>query len=260
MTTARDLIEEAYRETNHVGLGSLPDPLEMTEGLRLLQNLFLTMHGLVLGHKYRPWYVPFPTRTAPKGGDFPALFDKSFTDSRDVRYPPVASRVIVRSRASETLFMPQMPSDGALVQIVDAGFEGTVTLSGNGAFFGASDIQQEVVIPPRVSGGSRVPTRTYMYRADLAAWVRLDDLQLDVDTPYPDEFDEFWTTSLAFRLTPRHGQEPRSVTIARNREMTLFIRGWYRLENQETLVSDTRFNTTQSYQNGDNYGSFETGA
>lgn len=247
MTLNSALIQAGFRESNFVGQSTILADDEQTEGMQLLQSLTLTMPGLILGHKWRNWFIPYPNRTAEKGGDFPARSDREFTDLRYPNYPQTNARVVLRNAAAETLYMPQMPSDGALMQFVDAGFQGDVTLDANGNFFGTSGVATTVTLTTGVAGGNRLPTRTYIYRGDIASWIRLDSLIYNAESAWPAEFDDFWITAMAIRLSPRFGNEPRSATIARYQEMVVFLRGWYRLENQEVLTSADTHNSDQSW-------------
>lgn len=246
MTLNSVLITSAYRESNFVSQSTTLTADEQSEGLALLQGLVLSMPGLLLGHKYKPWHLPWPNRTATKGGDHPARFDKAF-DDRDVQYPPVNSRVVLRNQSPTTLYLREMPADGDLMQFVDAGFTGDVTLDANGQYIGTSGVLTTEVLPTSVGGGNRLPTVTLLYRQDIASWVRLDTLIAGAEMPYPVEFDDFWITQLAMRLSPRFGNEPRQITMMRNKDMQNFVRGWYRRDPEDVLVGDAGVNTSQNW-------------
>jgi len=259
MTLNSELITSAYRESNFVSQSTDLTADEQAEGLALLQGLVLSMPGLLLGHKYKPWHLPWPNRTTTKSGDYPAKFDKLYED-RDVQYPPVNSRVVLRNQSPTTLFMREMPADGDLMQFVDAGFTGDVTLDANGQYFGTSGVVTTVTLNTSVDGGNRLPTRTYLYRQDIASWVQIDTLVYAAEMPYPVEFDDFWTTQLAMRLSPRFGNEPRQITMMRNKDMQNFVRGWYRRDPEDVIVGDAGVNTHQNWGGPANNDDFRTGS
>lgn len=258
MTLNSELIFSGYRESNFTAQSAVLTSEEETEGLALLQGLVLSMPGLLLGHKYKPWHLPWPNRTATKAGDYPARSD-ALVDGRDVQYPPVNSRVVLRNQSPTTLYMRQMPADGDLMQFVDAGFLGDVTLDANGQYFGTSGVATTEVLTTAVGGGNRFPTRTYMYRQDIASWVQMDTLLFAGQMPFPVEFDDFWITSLAMRLAPRFGNEPRQITMMRNKDMMNFVRGWYRRDPVDVLVGDAGVNTEQNWNGPADPDRFNTG-
>ena len=258
MTLNSELIKGAYRESNFTSQGTDLTPDEQTEGLGLLQGLVLSMPGLLLGHKYKPWHLPWPNRTATKSGDHPARFDKGY-DDRDVQYPPVNSRVVLRNQSPTTLFLREMPADGDLMQFVDAGFTGDVVLDANGQFFGTSGVETTVTLSTAVAGGNRLPNRTYLYRQDIASWVQIDTLVAGAEMPYPIEFDDFWITQLAMRLSPRFGNEPRQITMMRNKDMQNFVRGWYRRDPVDVIVGDAGVNTSQNWGGPTDPDGYNTG-
>lgn len=259
MTLNSTIITAAYRESNFTSQGGTLTTEEQTEGLALLQSLVDSFHGIVVGTRLKPWYNPYPFNSSPDVRNYPASAGQYATLSeKDLAYPPANSRVFLRTTTAKTIYFQYAPEDGALMQIIDAGFTGAITLDANGMFFGTSGVDRSVTLNPAVGGGSRVPKRTYMFRGDLAAWVQLDNLVYTGENPFPAEFDDFWITLLAMRLAPRFGNEPVSVTMLRNKEMLVFARGWYR-QTAEAIVGDAGTPTDQSWNNRGVFGDPDSG-
>jgi hypothetical protein len=227
MTLNSTIIAAGYRESNFTAQGGTLTAEEQTEGLALLQSLTDSFFGLIVGTRPKAWYIPSPNNTSPDAVSYPADTVADVRGTRDERYPPANSRVILRTTTPQTIYFQTMPQDGAMMQIVDSGFQADVTLDANGVFFGVSGTDTTETLTTSFSGGSRVPTRTYVYRGDLAAWVQINTLSYSVENPFPAEFDDFWITYLAMRLAPRFGNTPNQVTLLRAKEMLVFVRNWY---------------------------------
>ena len=248
MTTNSTLIQAAFRECNFIEQGATPTDGENTEALRLLQSMVDSLMGSTVGIKYRAWHIPDPFNTAPDNRRYPALTDSPNSKAvRDLAYPPMQSRVILRNDAAQTIYFQSQPLDGAIMSIVDAGFTANVTLDANGMFFGTTANTRTETIEPRAEG--RNPTREYVFREDTASWNLTSSLTLGGEMPYPSQFDDYWITGLALRLTPSFGAKQMEVTLGRFREMTTFIRGWYR-QQQEVLIGDAGTPSEQSFHTG----------
>ena len=249
MTLNSEIIQDAFRETNMVGMGNVATTEEQTEALALLQRLVNTVMASVVGVKYRPWFVPTPFHTAPKRRQYPANsahFEE--TSNFDIAYPPINSRVVLRNTQAQTIYMPAEPIDGATMSFVDVGFGADVTIDGNGMFFGTEGRDTTDVFATRTEG--RGPTRQYLFREDTASWNLLSDLTLTGEMPFPELFDEYWITVLAIRLQPRFGAKNLEVTLGRAKDMTLLLRGWYRPVMEALSADIGRAQQSYSYPLG----------
>ena len=101
---------------------------------------------------------------------------------------------------------------------------------------------------------NRLPTRRWVYRADRASWVEIDDLTLAGELPFPVWFNDFFITELAKRLAPRFGNDPRSVTMMRNRDMTVFVRGQYEQMGIEIVGEPGGQSSYQTHDRGQDFG------
>ena len=255
MTLNSTIIADAYRESNFTAQGGVLTADEQTEGLSLLQGLVDSFFGTVVGTRPKPWFIPRPFNTSPTAAAYPATSVDTDRGYRQDSYPPANSRVILRNTAAQTIYFQTMPQDGAMMQIVDAGFTADVTLDANGMFFGVSGTDTTETLTTSVAGGSRVPTKTYVFRGDIASWVPIDDLTYDGQLPFPAEFKDFFVTYLAMRLAPRFGNEPAQITMLRAKEMLSFCRAWYH-QSIESVGTGSP-SSEQTYANPNDYGGLD---
>ena len=258
MTTASEIIRRAYREGNFIAKGATLSDADGSEGLALLQSIVDTLFPLVVGSNPKPWYVPVPQRTSTVAHNYPALPGGLSQQERyDVRFPPPTSRLLVRATAPQTIYFQYQPQDGALMEFVDIGHTATITLDANGALFGTTGGDSTVVIP--ADPDARNAPRRWVYREDYGSWVEITTLALTSDMPFPTSFDDFFITELAMRLTPSNGNEPRQVTVMRNREMKSFIRNLY-VQMAEGWYNKPGGNTTaKTYYDGGGNSDFNSG-
>lgn len=227
MTLASDIITAAFRESNYVAVGVTPDGDEVTEALVLLQSLMGSMFALVVGTKLKQWFVPTPQKTHARAANFPAdPGDAGVLSPNNVETPPANVRLTMKNTAAQTIYFQYQPQDGALMEYVDAGHTADVTLDANGQLFGLTGGDTTVVLTSDFPT-NRNATRRWVYRADIASWVEITTLALADAMPFPVWFDDYFVTELAMRLSPRSGGEPRNITLQRNRDMRVFIRGEY---------------------------------
>lgn len=258
MTLNSTIITAAYRESNYTAQGGSLTAGEQSEGLALLQSITDSFFGLVIGTRLKPWWIPYPNHTSSKTTRYPARTGEVSSDIvRDPTAPPANSRVIMRNSEAMTIYMQYQPEDGSVMQFVDAGFTGTVIVDANGHFIGSSGVATTYTMLSQVGSGSRLPTKTFVFRADIAAWVEIGALEYTQENPFPAMFDDFWTTYLAMRLAPRFGNEPAQVTMLRAKEMIVFIRGWYH-QTAETLGNGPQL-SEQSFMGGGYNGDPDSG-
>ena len=185
MTTARDIIKEAYREGNLLAASSTPTDIQNTEGLGLLNGILDASVGNEIGRELADLNV---------GGIY---------DQREylTEYIPEGARIFFQLEDGISLRLHPAPHDGQRFAVVDtAGNLSTnnVTLDGFGRTIegGQSLVLNEDGL-----------SREWIYRADTGDWSRLSSLDLDSTMPFPIEFDDYFRVLLSMRLNPRYGQE-----------------------------------------------------
>ena len=245
--TPTEVIKNAFREANWKAVGMDPTASEIAEGLTLLQALVDSVFGMVIGTKLHPWWVPWPQNTSSKRANYPAHpGDSGILPPNSVNNPPANARLMMKNTTAETIYFQYQPEDGAIMDYVDVGHTDTVTLDANGALFGLTGSDTTVVIPSDFPT-TRNPRRRWIYRADYGSWVEIEPLELTEELPFPTWFDDFWITSLAIRMSPRFGNEPRAATMARYKDMMVFIRGQYEQQGIEIVGVPGGGPTIQSY-------------
>jgi len=249
MALVSDVIRFAYREANFNTVSGVPTALEYAEGLSLLQPIVNSLPGMVTGIRMKPWFIPAPQKVSPIAADYPAMSSSALAP-QNIFNPPSNRRLMMRNTEDVEVFFQYQPQPGAVMEYVDTGHEGIVTLNGNASFFGLVGSNESVVIDPDSGGGRNLPRRWH-FRADFGGWQELTTLALTSTIPYPVEFDDYFITALAIRLSPRFGSEPRQVTILRFQTMEAYIRDQW-LQSEEVLSGVHAQGTRQSWN--DTYG------
>lgn len=182
-STLNDIIADAFRESNLVPLVGTPTDAEIAEGLDRLNILLASVLGNEVGLELADLNI---------GGEF----DQSAACSSFI---PENARLVLTDMTDNLSYdLHPQPYDGQRFALVDGSNNlgtYTVTLDGNGR---------------KVEGASTLDILTqddvgqWMYRADLADWVRLTELGEGDDMPFPGEFDDYFTVMLAMRLNPRN--------------------------------------------------------
>jgi hypothetical protein len=185
MTLVSSIITDAYRETNIVALAGGQSTAQTTEALNRLNPLILSTVGNEAGDDLKELSI---------GGEFD---DTMFT----TQWVPDNVRLMLNLSAARTLSLDPYPRNGQRVAIVDIGSNlGTynLTLDPNGRLIeGASTL---VLATDDL-------VRQWMYRSDTGNWARIATLTTADQMPFPSEFDDYFVTMLAMRLSPRYGQE-----------------------------------------------------
>lgn len=192
-STNRQLISKALREAGIIEVGGTPDTANVTEALDLLQGLYSSFFGNELGENYTDINYGQSGLT----NNYAKEIDKS--SIIDSGYVPANVRVILNVPAAGTLYLDPSPMDGARLGVIDnAGNLATrnVTLNANG---------RKIESAATVVLSTNSLVRDWFYRADLGSWTKISDLLVDDPSPLPREFDDLFSTALAYRLNPRYG-------------------------------------------------------
>lgn len=192
MTLVSSIIQDAFRESNTIAVGTSPTEPMTTEALRLYNTLIANIYGDDAGEKLQDWPL----------GEYDRQTNQ-FTMIRWVnRHEPfINSRMITLNEEAMTVRLPVRPQDGARIGIIDPYnrlASVPITLEGNG---------RTIEGAPSLLLDEDGLKRTWFYRADLGNWVRLTDLVEMSENPFPQEHDEYFILSLALRLNPRYGRE-----------------------------------------------------
>lgn len=194
MATVREIIRDAYRETNLIPIGTPPTTEMFSEGLTRLQVLVGGVFGNEAGEKLQPLPLGQQDIKSPQG--YPIYGNVIPGDL----FIPSNVRVMCNLTAASYVYLDPLPSDGARFGVVDVGMNfGTFpfTIFGNGR---SIEMDNDLIL--NTSG----TTREWFYREDLGNWMRVTGLRLDDPMPFPLEFDDMFVVMLAMRINPRYGQ------------------------------------------------------
>lgn len=259
MTTARSLIQSAFREGNLIDANAVPTDNELAEGLEKLNRYIRGVFGFEMGEPLADWLVPAPQRTAAVAANYPQMpfpLDASaglmsIPYSADLsaqvyRYPPKNSR-IVWGQTGESCWFPEQPDDGCRMGfVIGSGERGgdnaaQLTIDGNGKLIGT---QSSVTLT------TASPAMEWMYRADLGVWKPLVNMALDDDCLFPFELDDLWICALAIRLAPSFEKKVHPVTQATFSAMLSKLKARYRQAGTTTYNSNDIPRSLQSSISG----------
>lgn len=232
MTTASSIVSSAFREGNLFSLEQTPSDAQINEALGILNNLRKTLFGHEIPIRLYDWPIPNPLAASNYLANFPWRPD--FKDElpriseEALLHPQCGARLVVGATDGEdkTVYLPYTPWDGARISFVDVGIDAEITISGNLRLI---DGGADVVLSPPSEG--RLTPITWFYRADISEWITLADLELTDQLPLPEEFDDYFTTALAIRLSSRYRKELEESTVERFRDMRAKLQQRYRDQN-----------------------------
>jgi hypothetical protein len=229
MTLASSIITDAYRESNLIPMGNSPNANQQTEALGRLNSIILSTVGYEAGDDLDDLNI---------GG---AYDQASLTNE----FIPDNARLLLNLSSAATFNLDPYPFEGQRVSFVDvAGNLATynLTLNGNGRQIeGASSLTLDT------NGDSR----QWMYRADLGQWVKITTLLYDDSLPFPPEFDDYFITMLAVRLSPRYGQTVTGETATALKRVRNLLRARYHAWKQVRSDLNPRGFLEDRYAHGD---------
>lgn len=232
MTTLRQIITDAFRESGIIQIGTTPEAEQLDEGLRKLQSIISELFGHEAGEGFQT--VAYGTGTGVNS----YAQDHDRKDYLDSYYVPSNVRLLVNSSSAQTIYLDPNPQPGARLAVVDV----------NGSF--ATNNFTIKANGRKIDGSTQAVLSTnntnsqWFYREDLAEWVKVATLTADSQSPFPSEFDEFLIISLAMRLNPRYQQQTAPETVQTWRRVKSQFRSRYR--QTEFVPSDV----TRLYWNG----------
>lgn len=205
MTIVTEIIEEAFRESGLTNELQSATPTQTKQALGRLQTLISTVYGFEVGDQLIDW---------PVGIEGVDSITELAWGAEQWTNPRENVRLIAGSNAAQTIFLPSNPDDGARIALIDPSSRleaAPITLNGNGRTIeGTPDLIVNI-------NGTR---KTWFYRADLGNWTSISPLTYTDEFPFPPEFDTYFITMLATRISPTYGVglSPQTVSaLERNR-------------------------------------------
>lgn len=199
MTTAQTIINSAYYELNIVGIGETPTTAQSAVGLTRLNEVLGYILGGTAGEFLQPW---------PLGNHGRESSDYIFPSQLQLANPvPNVTLIQTAVGGPSTIYFPAGRGDGARMAVIDPYSRlaaNPLVLDGNGV-----TIESAATVTVNTNG----LRREWIYRADTGNWLRIQDLSLSSDVPFPAEFDLYLYLSLAFRLQPPAGVKVSDFTM-----------------------------------------------
>lgn len=203
MTLVSSIIRSAYRESNTVASAQANTSEEIAEALDRLQAVVLSAVGAEVGYIMEDWNIADTAYTRPSGVPVATSAMAGFSVRPN-------SRLICNLAAALTLKLDPQPQDGQRFSAVDAKSNfGTynLTLDPNGRKIEGT--AGNLVL------SANDTAKQWLYRSDLADWVILAPLTVDLEMPFPQDFDDYFIIMLAGRINPRFGQSLSAESTAR---------------------------------------------
>lgn len=211
MTLVSEIITDAFRQSNLLAIGSSPTANQQTEALRYVNRIVMSVLGNEAGENLEAFALGGNNIEAPSG--YPWYGEEPWGDW----YLPMNKRVMLNLTQAATIPLHPMPSDGARFAVVDTSDNVStynVTVQGNGR-----TIEDLTTLTLNTDGINR----QWFYRQDLGNWMRITDLILTDEFPFPLEFDQMFVTLLAMSLNPAYGASvDGQVQMLFNRSRTQF--------------------------------------
>lgn len=199
MTTLADIIQAGYRELNLVAIGKDPTAAQLEEGVTLLNQIYAHVLGSDAGELLFDW---------PLGNYGRQTMDNLWFLPEQLQNPPINSRLVMTAENAMTVYFPVQPSDGTRMNVIDP-FNllatWNLTLDGNG---------RTIETASSVTLSTNGIDRTWIYRADIGNWNRLSDLTSTDESPFPAEYDPYFSILMALRAAPRAGKKLAETTTA----------------------------------------------
>ena len=224
MTLVSEIINDAYRQSNLIAIGVSATTLQETEALRYLNRIVKGVFGMEVGDRLTAFPIGANNRTNPPGypwwGD--GVPDSSW-------FVPKNTRLALNLTADTDVYLHPAPSNGTRFAYSDQSNNlatNSLTIHGNGAM---------------IDGATSVTVNTngadaeYFYREDLGEWKRYATLTLFDTFPFPEELDDFFILSLAFRLNPAYERAFDEQSLVHYRRQKSMIASLYKQDEQRRV-------------------------
>lgn len=238
MTLVSQIITDAYRENNLIPLVATPNANQIAEALRRLNAILLSTVGNEAGDGLNEYNIE---------GDF--------TDEALLTpWVPDNARLMLNNTSAKEFLLDPYPQDGQRFALVDvAGNLNTfnVVLNGNG---------RRIEDAATVTLSTDDLYRQWLYRSDIGNWVRVAVVVEADEMPFGVEFDDYFTTALAIRLSPRYGQIIPPETLQAFNRAKSQLRSRYRVSREvESDLSSQNWYADENLYTGYTSGNFATG-
>jgi hypothetical protein len=193
MTLVSEIITDAFRQSNLLAIGATPTATQQAEALRYVNRIVMSVLGNEAGENLEAFALGGNNIEAPSG--YPWYGETPWGDW----YLPMNKRIMLNLTDAATVPLYPVPCDGARFAVVDTSNNLStynLTVQGNGR-----TIEGATSLVLNTDG----LVRQWFFREDLGNWMRVTDLELTDEFPFPVEFDQMFITLLAMSMNPAYG-------------------------------------------------------
>lgn len=214
MTLVGNIIEEAFREASLVTELQHPTPSQTEQAVERLQNIISQVYSFEGGEPL------VEVRIGDEGVNIqPPLFEMN-------ECIPSNSRVFLNHDSAKTLYLPQHPRDGARFQVIDVNSvlaTSNVTINGNG---------KRIETAATLTLNTNALNRTWRYDAEVGNWVRITSIDLSSEMPFIAEYDDYFITTLACKLSSKYQAGLSPFTLREMEKQLSRMRAKFRQSTQ----------------------------
>lgn len=215
MTTVSQIIRDAFRENNAVGVNDPVSGEEEAEALILLNRLVKSVIGTDAGDKLTTIYAG--------RNNIDSTFYTIINILPEYKwFAPANSRIICNNTTSIDIHLNPFPNDGERFALQDASGNFStypVTVHGNGNLIDSA---------PTSLFDEDNSKKEYFYRADLNEWMLVSELESGSTFPFPEDFEDLFVLHLSMRLNPRNGLQVNNQSVAAFQRMKSLFKSRYR--------------------------------
>jgi hypothetical protein len=234
MTLVSDIITDAYRRSNLIAVGQTPSTAQQTEALRYLNRIVKSVFGNEVGEKLEAFPIGRHNIKRPAG--YP--WWNNVPDNNFYLPPNVRVMMNIDDNTHIDLYLHPDPPFGCrfAYNFMDPGRGQSATIYGNGRYLDGSD---------SINLDGTTTEAEYLYRDDLASWVKYAPILITDTFPFPIEFDDFFITGLAMVINPSYGQtlDPQSQAVFKRAAQQLRSR-YHQTINTRSELGLIRFTRT----------------
>ena len=201
MTLVSQIIFDAHRESNLIGINATLTSAEETEGLRLLNRILASTLGNEAGQNLEMFPIGDNNIESPAGYPF---YD---TLPSGDWYAPTNARLVLNLTETATIPFSPVPEDGSRMAVLDVSSNldtYNLLLKGNGFTIEGTNT---------VTLSTAGENREWFFRSDLGDWKLSSTLIASDEWPFPEAYDDMFTIMLAMRINPRQSVKLAEETM-----------------------------------------------
>lgn len=217
MTLTSQIITDAYRRSNLIPIGTVPNASQHSEGIKYLNRIVASTIGNEVSENFQAF--PLGSNNIQRPAGFPWYGN---TPDGAYWFVPKNVRLTCNLTAAAVVWLDPVPNDGTRLGILDNSKNFAtrpLTVMGNG---------QQIDGVNSITLNTNGFDQQWMYRADLGNWQKVLPLLSTDEFPFPIDFDDYFVDMLAVRLNPSYGQAADEQLVLSLRRGRTQIKARYR--------------------------------